>query len=116
MTVARIAVRLFVLLAVCMSMGCASARFNPNPGAPSYPPYDGTVEVLAEYPSDNSYESLGVVIADGGAYTEEDKLLATLQETAAKHGANAVVLQSKTQTIWASGGTKTRLGAFAIRK
>lgn len=116
MTAGRFAARLPIVLAACLSIGCASARFNPNPGAPSYPPYEGTVEVLNDYPSEQSYESLGVVIADGGAYTEEQKLLETLQETAAENGANAVVLQGALQTSWASGGTKTRLGAFAIRK
>ena len=101
---------------VLLLAGCAGAEFNRNANAPTYPPYEGEVMLLGSLPPADQFERLGVVIARGVGLSTEERLRQQLKKAAARNGANALVLQSKLQTIPdGDGGSERRLAAWAIR-
>ena len=86
----------FFMAALFVLAGCPAVRFTPT--GPSYPPHQGTVKILKEYPIDKDYEEIGWVSADGDFNTPWSQLLGMMQNEAASRGANAIVLEEQFTT------------------
>ncbi len=94
--------------------GCASTDFTPNSGTRGLPEFRGSVQVLEKLPA-SAYIHVGVVKATGGIVTRDATLLDNLKEQAARHGANAIVLQGPPRERQTHQGKEVFQAAFAIR-
>lgn len=82
--------------ALLVTAGCATVRFTPT--GETQPRHDGSVKILKAYPEDGAYDEIGWVSADGDFNTPWSELLGLMQNEAASHGANAIVLEEKFTT------------------
>ena len=92
----RLRVAALAVAVLLIAAGCATVRFTPT--GESYPPHAGRVKSLKAYPTDSSYEEIGWVSADGDFNTPWSELLGLMQQEAATHGANAIVLEDQFTT------------------
>jgi len=108
---------LLVTMLMVVMCGCTSpANFQPTLGAEALPPYEGKVKVLENLPASNQFKRVGVVTVEGVLLTKESNMVAAIKETAAEHGANAVVMQSQMKVSkLPDGSTRRKLAAWAIR-
>lgn len=95
--------------------GCSSGAFRPAPGEPSWPPYEGEVEVRRVMPPPGTYVRVGVVFAQGGEFTEHDTLVERLRDEAAAHGADVIVIQRPAKNPALFTRNKPKLAAYALR-
>lgn len=102
-----------IVLLACSA--CTSTSFDRASSAPRYPAYKGEVEVLYEFPPVDTYTVLGVVLISGARYTRDSGMMKDLLTTAAKNGANAVVVQQGKILQADQQETRTRLAGTAIR-
>ena len=107
--------RLAALILVTILSACETTGFNPAPGAPAYPAYSGEVNVLPAFPPEESYDSVGIVIAYGVYLSEKEDLIASLKTEAAKRGANAIVLQGDVKIRSRGTSIEKVLGAYALK-
>jgi len=96
--------------------GCARSEYRAESQAPSFPPYEGKVELLESFPPAGTYDRLGVVTVEVYALSYSDTLTKKITGEAAARGANAVVLQGKVRTRRDAQGHETEiLAGWAIR-
>lgn len=107
--------RLLLVMVVLACSACTTTSFDRVSSAPRYPAYQGQVEVLYEFPPLDTYKVLGVVLISGARYTRESGMMHDLLATAAKNGANAVVIQQGKILKADQQETRTRLAGTAIR-
>jgi len=106
--------RVLVVMVLLMCSACTTTSFDRAASAPRYPAYEGTVEVLYEFPPPDTYKVLGVVLISGARYTRQSAMMDDLLATAAKNGANAVVMQGAIVQP-DDQDPRTRLAGTAIR-
>jgi hypothetical protein len=105
-----------VLIAATVALtACSTAEFTPADPTKRFPPYEGEISVLKRLPPPSQFQQVGVVLVSGVNLTSQSKMVNALKKEAAKRGANAIVLQSNTNSlIDGSGGKQKRLAAWAI--
>ena len=111
------AMLLFAILLAGVISGCTSpAKFQPASDSGQFPPYEGTVKVLENLPSQNQFTRVGVVSVEGVQLTRESNMVSALKDKAAENGANAVVMQAPLKVVkQPDGSIHKRLAAWAIR-
>ena len=77
-------------------IGCAKVKFAAT--GKTYPPYEGSVKIYKNPPSDLKYEEIGWVTADGDFNHPWAELLQMMQKEAASRGANALIIEEKFTT------------------
>ena len=87
---------LILILIGLIFIGCAKVKFAPT--GKTYPPYEGTVKIYRNPPSDLKYEEIGWVTADGDFNHPWAELLQMMQKEAASRGANALIIEDKFTT------------------
>lgn len=85
-----------ILLLTFVLTSCVSTGFTRT--GPSYPSYQGTVQIFYEVPDDITFERIGIVTAEESGAAKMSKVLSKMQEEAAKHGANAIIIRSESSS------------------
>ena len=83
---------LLLTFLVFLLFGCATSDFTQT--GQTYPKYKGPVKIYFDVPNAD-FEQIGIVSSQGGNIHERTDLLEAMQEEAAKHGANAIVILSE---------------------
>ena len=108
--------RLFsILLLTFVLTSCVSTGFTRT--GPTYPPYQGTVQIFYKVPDDITFKRIGIITAEESGAAKMSKVMRKMQEKAAKHGANAIIIRSESSSSKGavSGGSFGLYGASSVQ-
>jgi hypothetical protein len=92
--------------ALLLLTGCPAEMWIPIETVPRQAVAWERVQYL-EAPPDRPYTVVGIITPEAGAYDTEAQAVRAMKKEAAKHGANAIFIESKDATSgWSWRGTK----------
>lgn len=96
-------------------ISCVSTGFTQT--GESYPAYQGPVKIFYEVPEDITFKRIGIVTAEESSSAKKAKVLQKMQEEAAKHGANAIIVRSESSSSKGSvlGGGSGLYGSSTVQ-
>lgn len=86
--------RTLLLSVLLITMGCATSNFTSTSDL-KYPEYKGAVKVFFNEPKEITYDEIGIVAAEGALFSDDVEVIKSLQNKAAKEGANAIIIIPK---------------------
>lgn len=103
----------FLLCYILTLLAFACAQVNFIPTGNSYEPWEGSVKILDELPSDVRYEEVGVITGKmSGMVSDWGKILKAMQKKARAKGANAIILINKETSSQSSFGGSLKYGFY----
>jgi uncharacterized protein YbjQ (UPF0145 family) len=117
--------RILLLSVLLITMGCASSNFTSTSDL-KYPEYKGAVKVFFNEPKEIKYDEIGIVAAEGALFSDDVEVIKSLQNKAAKEGANAIIIifqfsgktiktEEKDNGVYISSDNERKMLAVAIR-